>query len=198
MLRVGRILSNSIKDSRFLSDLADDNISTAAKGMYGNYLNGNAAGSVHNILRRSTDMASAEKALMRREQGLDERIGKMDGKQTPKRSALVAEQNHISNALANIRSGGAGNFSDVRKAEMSVLKQARDDADDLAMSKAKEMPGLLKDYYTGNGDLGVASKRIGATAAVYGGAAVGSRYVSGGGVTYNNQGQRDIAGIPFI
>lgn len=35
-------------------------------------------------------------------------------------------------------------------------------------------------------------------AAVWGGANAGMRGLSGGGVTYNNDGERDIAGIPFL
>lgn len=43
-----------------------------------------------------------------------------------------------------------------------------------------------------------AAARIGAAGGVYAGAAVGTRAINGGGATYNNRGERDIAGIPFI
>lgn len=44
----------------------------------------------------------------------------------------------------------------------------------------------------------VAGTRIGVGAGVYMGGAAGLRYMSGGGLTYNNAGEQDIAGIPFI
>lgn len=43
-----------------------------------------------------------------------------------------------------------------------------------------------------------AAVRTGTAGAAYMGANAGLRYMSGGGMTYNNQGERDIAGIPFI
>ena len=43
-----------------------------------------------------------------------------------------------------------------------------------------------------------AAVRTGTAGAAYMGANAGLRYMSGGGLTYNNQGERDIAGIPFI
>lgn len=41
-------------------------------------------------------------------------------------------------------------------------------------------------------------KKTAALAGAYGGANVAMRGMSGGGVTYNNDGERDIAGIPFL
>lgn len=54
-----------------------------------------------------------------------------------------------------------------------------------------------KDYFIG-GNWKENSARIGAATAAVGTVAVGTRYMSGGSVGYNNQGRRDIAGIPFI
>lgn len=54
-----------------------------------------------------------------------------------------------------------------------------------------------KDYFVG-GDFTQNAARIGAATAAVGGVAVGTRYMSGGSVTHNNQGRRDIAGIPFV
>ena len=41
-------------------------------------------------------------------------------------------------------------------------------------------------------------KKVGMVAGAYAGANVGLRELNGGGATYNNRGERDIAGIPFI
>ena len=62
---------------------------------------------------------------------------------------------------------------------------------------SKELRGLAKGYYFSD-DLGANALRWGATAAAYGGVATGTRAITGGSATTNNQGQRDIAGIPFI
>ena len=67
-----------------------------------------------------------------------------------------------------------------------------------------EMWKGTRGYFTGadlagqDGRTMAAAARIGAAGAAYMGVNGGLRYLSGGGMTYNNQGERDIAGIPFI
>lgn len=59
-------------------------------------------------------------------------------------------------------------------------------------------------YFTGedlagqDGRAMAVAARVGGAGAAYMGINGGLRYMSGGGMTYNNQGERDIAGIPFI
>lgn len=55
-----------------------------------------------------------------------------------------------------------------------------------------------KDYYMGDSSIGTKALRYGATAGAVGAGAVGVRYLSGGSLTRNNDGQKDIAGVPFI
>lgn len=62
----------------------------------------------------------------------------------------------------------------------------------------KEMRQLTKDYFSGDGDFLTGAMRVGAATTAYGAAAVGARALTGGSATTNNQGQRDIAGIPFF
>lgn len=57
--------------------------------------------------------------------------------------------------------------------------------------------GFLKDYYT-NATPAQKKARIGATVGAYAGGALGIRALSGGTLTRNSKGERDIAGIPFI
>lgn len=64
-------------------------------------------------------------------------------------------------------------------------------------SKAKNLGGQISDYYT-NGTGQQMATRAGVTAGAYAGGAIGLRYLSGGTLTTNNQGESDIAGIPFI
>ena len=52
--------------------------------------------------------------------------------------------------------------------------------------------------YFMNPDKKVRNTRIATTAATYAGVAVGGRYLSGGTLTRDNYGRKDIAGVPFI
>lgn len=62
---------------------------------------------------------------------------------------------------------------------------------------AANIGGMVKDYYTNGSNRELATKAA-ATAGVYAAGAIGGRYLSGGTLTTNNQGESDIAGIPFI
>ena len=69
-----------------------------------------------------------------------------------------------------------------------------------AMYNRKDKPGigygnLAKGYF---GDETYGGKRIGTVLGAGAATAVGVRYLSGGNLTTNAQGERDIAGIPFI
>lgn len=56
---------------------------------------------------------------------------------------------------------------------------------------------MAQDYYLG-GSLSQNATRIGVTAGAYMAGASGVRYLSGGSMSYNSNGERDIAGIPFV
>lgn len=58
--------------------------------------------------------------------------------------------------------------------------------------------GLYVQTYFGHPDAKVRQRRITAVAGTYAGVAVGGRLLSGGTLTEDNYGRRDIAGIPFI
>jgi hypothetical protein len=98
----------------------------------------------------------------------------------------------------------ANNMLSQMKNERSMYEGTRDAA---TKSTADSMNDMVKGVgrYFGATDMRGQSGRF-MTGAVRNGAAVGGvmaagtglRYLSGGGMTYNNQGQRDIAGIPFI
>lgn len=64
-------------------------------------------------------------------------------------------------------------------------------------AKMKNLGENIKSYYT-EGDASDLATRAGVTAGVYGAGAIGLRYMSGGNLTTNANGESDIAGIPFI
>ena len=66
-----------------------------------------------------------------------------------------------------------------------------------SIGKNKKMIVYPKTYYS-NPDKTIKNTRIAATAGAVGAIAVGGRYLSGGTLTTDRYGQKDIAGIPFI
>lgn len=57
---------------------------------------------------------------------------------------------------------------------------------------------VAKDYFWTGATKGQRAVRFGTVAAGYGVASGTTRYLSGGSMTYNSKGERDIAGIPFM
>ena len=62
---------------------------------------------------------------------------------------------------------------------------------------AQEMGGIAKDLVTPSERFGGVPGLVG-RAGVYGAASIAGRYMSGGTLTRNKRGERDIVGIPFI
>ncbi len=80
-----------------------------------------------------------------------------------------------------------------RESNNSIIKEHQKGS----QKARKELAGHAKGYFL-SGDMGTNAMRWGAVGAAYGAANVGVRTLSGGSATTNNQGQRDIAGIPFL
>lgn len=68
------------------------------------------------------------------------------------------------------------------------------------LDKAKMIGSGIADYYNPLSDQSVATKalRYGATAGAVSAGAVGARYISGGTMTEDKDGNKDIAGVPFL
>lgn len=144
-----------------------------------------------NVKGGYNDMHNADLAL----QAHNNRISSME-------SALSKAQ--ANNDVAGIER--ITNQLNKRKAKTGKYEGLVDSA---ATSGTDRMAGGLSDmgkgignYFTAKdvnkGRMMTSAVRIGGAGAAYMGAATGARYLSGGGLTYNNQGERDIAGIPFI
>lgn len=65
------------------------------------------------------------------------------------------------------------------------------------LSKPKQVVKYAQAYYN-NPDKKVRNRRIGTTIAAVEATAIGGRYLSGGTLTTDNYGRKDIAGIPFL
>lgn len=71
------------------------------------------------------------------------------------------------------------------------------EADVSNLSKPKQALKYAQAYYS-NPDKKVRNRRIGATVAAVEATAIGGRFLSGGTLTTDNYGRKDIAGIPFL
>ena len=68
----------------------------------------------------------------------------------------------------------------------------------VSLDEGLKHPLLYAKTYFNNPDPKIKQQRIAAVAGTYGTLAVGGRLLSGGTITEDNYGRRDIAGIPFI
>lgn len=89
-----------------------------------------------------------------------------------------------------------------RKSQRDAIRSSLDSSynPDSFRSKASNVGSNIKDYYIGDG---VSKEKRMARMGVTGigsavGLGVGARFLSGGNITQNSKGERDIMGIPFI
>lgn len=79
-----------------------------------------------------------------------------------------------------------------------TLKTASVTVENATMLEGMHHPLRYASTYFSNPDQTIKRQRIAAVAGTYAGVAVGARTLSGGNLTHDEYGQRDIAGIPFI
>lgn len=139
------------------------------------------------------DRDAAMQYMEKQVETLGKRAGKMND--ATKAEKVIQQQAEIAAMQDSLRAGG--DHKSILKAGKEKSLSQRDLHAEQARDTLKEFPGMAKDYFL-DGDFTQNAARIGTAAGLYMGAAAGARYVSGGGMTYNNQGQKDIAGIPFI
>lgn len=92
------------------------------------------------------------------------------------------------------------------KSSWSALRDFPNFSDEEAAKQTRVLLGsimntpvsFIKGAYGGGIKWSTRARRLGTTAALYGAGAVGLRHMSGGSLMYNDMGERDIAGIPFV
>lgn len=176
-----------------LNILKDDSFGKLGKQIASN----SAASGVHGRTIRNLKRSKSTDEAMNNLGGRNEALVRSmrDPKNKKHEARNQSEINNNSDTMNAM--GKGGNFDDNKAAQMGLLRESQLQADQKTWGSIKEAPGLAKDYFIG-GDFKQNAARIGAAAGAYGAANVGMRAINGGGVTYNNQGQRDIAGIPFV
>lgn len=133
---------------------------------------------------------------------LSSRVSKNTSKMTkegtsPDRMQSLANQNSNLQGYGNQLKNSGDEFAMHQQGVSEELKRLQGGANQGVVDGLKQAPGIAKDYLWG-GSVGQIAARNGALVGGYLGVSAAGRAVSGGGLTYNNQGQRDIAGIPFI
>ena len=164
-------------------------------GLYATEMKGNLATAREMLLKNQLEEGALRKAGMdtkavandlasavKKDPSLGSDIaGQIEHQKKAYRTQMDATSKKVS-ALENAQGDGAG-----------MLGKAKAIADAKGI---KGVGGIAKEYYWGEG-LSAKEKavRIGTT---YAAGALGGRVLSGGGLTTNSTGERDIAGIPFV
>lgn len=174
--------------------LKDEGVSRVAQKVKSNYAVGTSHSRTMAQIKGANNADDAIRNLGKRNETLVDRMA--DDKYSKQHKRYAAEMTDNSVVSDKFRDGA--DFDAIKRTEMDRLKGLRKDSDIATRETAlKDGSRAAKDYFVGGG-FKQNSARIGAAAGIYGAAAIGGRAISGGGATYNSQGQRDIAGIPFI
>lgn len=91
----------------------------------------------------------------------------------------------------------ANRFTNMAKQNADNVLSKEIDFDNDNISIFKKAPVYAQTYFS-NPDKKIKNTRIATAAATYAGVTIGGRYLSGGTLTSDNYGQKDIAGIPFL
>lgn len=116
---------------------------------------------------------------------------------SPESMQMLADQNNNLTGYGNQLAKSGDDFAIHQQGVSEELKRLQGGANQNVVAGLKQAPGIAKDYLFG-GTAGQIAARNGALVGGYVGLNAAGRAVSGGGMAHNNQGQRDIAGIPFI
>lgn len=90
-----------------------------------------------------------------------------------------------------------GTFKKAKEKAASVMDNPLDPDELNKLSSLNKAIHYPKAYFT-NPDKTISSNRIATAALGYTGVAVGARYLSGGTLTTDSYGRKDIAGVPFL
>lgn len=107
----------------------------------------------------------------------------------------------VAGDMGQLRGKLVGGSSQVRAAGRQMLRQQAGLMGGAAMAGARSAgaaaAGIGKEAWRWANSGGTRDRLIKA-GALYGGASVAGRVINGGGITHNNQGERDIMGVPFF
>lgn len=116
---------------------------------------------------------------------------------SPERMQALANQNGNLQGYGTQLKNSGDDFALHQEGVAEELRRLQGGANQGVVNGLKQAPGVAKDYLFG-GSAGQIAARNGALVGGYLGVNAAGRALSGGGLAHNNQGQRDIAGIPFL
>ncbi len=199
MLGVGRIAKNLVTNG----DVSNSFIYSKGLADYGksisqHYKSGKEASRKLQYL--GEDSMKRVEAITNRSNELETKAANLAGKTDEASLKAIRQTRQEINDLGRI----AGMSDAEVAAERARVIAQRDAADRAIWNQVKQAPKQGWGYLTAadragsNDRFKVGAMRTGLAVGAYAGANAGLRYMSGGGITYNNRGERDIAGIPFI
>lgn len=120
-----------------------------------------------------------------------------DAEEANKIATSISPDN-FSNDIDNL-SGKIGeeNVEKLKKVTENTINKAKQNIDTSDLSIPDKIMKYPKAYFS-NPDKNIRNTRIATAAATYAGVTVGGRYLSGGTLTTDSYGRKDIAGVPFL
>lgn len=106
-------------------------------------------------------------------------------------SGIMSKHNIDDATFAKFKKLASKNISDTLNTASVTIEKA-------TLTEGMLHPLRYASTYFNNPDKTIKKQRIAAVAGTYAGVAVGARALSGGNLTHDEYGQRDIAGVPFI
>lgn len=120
------------------------------------------------------------------------------------KAAQSARGSSIDDIFANVSQSLQENGIEKEQAEKAAqfakknAQKVLDDTIDEETLKIIDRIGIYPQAYFSNPNKKIRNTRIATAAGTYAGIAIGGRYLSGGTLTTDSYGQKDIAGVPFI
>lgn len=109
--------------------------------------------------------------------------------------ASIKQQEALQKTYSGMTGGAKDSFSTMQTAYASQYPERNMKTN--LVSSAMAGGDLATHYFLGGGAK-TSAVRIGTAAAGYGAVTGAARYMSGGSMSYNSRGEKDIAGIPFV
>lgn len=198
--RLGRTLKSNLSASdSFIYDQSADGIRETFKNMQGGREAGQAISSqlktfsIKNDETREKAIADQVTRLNKKSDGLREKGGERNMGMADAYERQAQDFQKASNL----------SYDDL-KSSRDGLKDMQKDLDDKMWESAKGTPGKAKDWMIAkdrahqDDRFKTAAMRSGLAVGGYVGINAAGRAATGGGMTYNNRGERDIAGVPFV
>lgn len=118
-------------------------------------------------------------------------------KKTVHASTLDKDVDELAKGLSKYTDKANVIADDIKESANEAINSHIGDAGSLALSMGEKITKYPRAYFS-HPDKSIRNTRIATAAGAYAGLAVGGRYLSGGTLTRDQYGRKDIAGVPFL